>query len=97
MMLQQGDEVDMPVKLDRAAQVLQPRSLQCPLVWTDLCKIHHYPVKDLLSQRAWDHGPYNYKGGSITLLPDLSRATLQRRALLRPLVDQLKQAGIAYR
>lgn len=50
MMLQQGDEVEMPVKLDRAARVLQPRSLQCPLVLTDLCKIHHYPVKDLLSQ-----------------------------------------------
>lgn len=36
-------------------------------------------------------------GAEITVLPDLSRATLQRHAILRPLLGAIKAAGLTYR
>ena len=38
-----------------------------------------------------------YEGSRIQILPDLSRATLQRRAMLRLVLDKIKQAGGTYR
>ena len=38
-----------------------------------------------------------FEGSRIQILPDLSRATLQRRAMLRTVLDRVKQAGGTYR
>lgn len=74
-----------------------PRSIEPATPRDIVCRIHHYSLKDLLSQRAWKHGPYDHMGCSTAMLPDLSRSTLQHLALLRPLLDKLKNAGVAYR
>lgn len=97
LLLNMGDEVTGPIKLDRANRVMHPRTLDMSILRDIVCKIHHFQVKDLLSQKAWDHGPYEYRAGSITVLPDLSRATLQCRTLIWPLLENFKQALIPYR
>lgn len=59
LMLDHWEGEATTVKLDRATRVMRPRTLD-PTIQRDIvCKIHHYPVKDLLSQKTWDHGPYD--------------------------------------
>lgn len=36
-------------------------------------------------------------GAQIRIMPDLSRATLRRRAMLRPLLERVSQTGHTYR
>lgn len=47
-------------------------------------------------QKAWQAGTIHYEGMDVKILPDLSRATLQRRTLLRPLLDALRAQGNTY-
>lgn len=97
LMLLPADEVHLPVKLNR------PFACRGPVLATPpdhgtlfVCYIHHFPIKDLLVQTAWDHGTYDYLDGSVRVLPDLSRPTLQRRAMLHPLLEMLRKAGVEY-
>lgn len=62
-----------------------------------LCRIHHYNQKELILRRAWEHGAIEFDGATIKILPDLSRATLQRRAMLRPLLDLARRHDCTYR
>lgn len=45
---------------------------------------------------AWLKGPIDFDGAPIAIFPDVSRATLQRRALLKPLLETLRQAELPY-
>lgn len=47
-----------------------------------IIRIHLYVVKDLLSQKSWNNGPFCHLEISVTIPPDLSRATLQCWALI---------------
>lgn len=91
LILTPTDGAVMLVKLDRANCLIRPRSLDPATPQDIVCRIDHYPINDLLSQRALDHCPYDYMGGSINVLPDLSHATLQLTALPYPLLDLLKK------
>ena len=62
-----------------------------------ICCFHYFSHKELISRRAWAVGEIIFEGSRIQILPDLSRATLQRRAMLRPMLDKVKQAGGTYR
>lgn len=44
-----------------------------------------------------DAGTLQFQGAEIKILPDLSRATLQRRAVLRPLLNVIRSKGCTYR
>lgn len=86
-----------PVKIDRVHRSSGPK-------WKDLshprdiiCRLHHYSIKDAVIQRAWQAGTIRYEGTDIKILPDLSRAALQRRTLLQPLLDPLRAQGNTYR
>lgn len=39
----------------------------------------------------------DFDGATVKILPDLSRATLHRRALLRPVLNMARQLGATYR
>lgn len=58
--------------------------------------LHRYSHKDLILCRAWEVGDINFDRAKVKILPDLSKATLQRRALLCPLLDKLRQLGFTY-
>lgn len=62
-----------------------------------ICRVHHYSHKELLLRKAWEKEDTEFDGATLKILPDLSRATLQRRALLKPVLEVARQAGITYR
>lgn len=62
-----------------------------------MCRLHRYLQKEAILRCAWDHGDVDRDGAQVRILPDLSRATLKRRAMLRPLLDLAKQKGFTYR
>lgn len=61
------------------------------------CRLHLFNDRENFIQRAWHHDPFDFRGGHVSILPDLSRAILQRRALLRPLLEAIKRKGGTYR
>lgn len=51
---------------------------------------------ELVLGKAWEARDTDFDGAYIQILLDLSRATLQRRAMLKPLLDIAQRAGITY-
>lgn len=96
-MLAPMDGANYPVRLDRVYRITGSRMTDSTQPRDIVCQLHHFHVKDMLSQKAWQDGPFNFQGGTVTILPDLSRPTLQRRAMLRPLLDLLRTKGCMYR
>lgn len=60
-------------------------------------RLHHFAPREWIIRRAWDSGTEDFDGAPIKLMPDLSRATLYRRALLHSLLDLARRAGATYR
>lgn len=48
-------------------------------------------------QRAWHRGNVDFDGAQITLLPDVSRRTLQMCHCMRPLLEKFIEQGITYK
>lgn len=46
---------------------------------------------------AWLKGPVDFDGAHISIYPDVSRATLMRRAMLKPLLEVLCRVNLPYR
>lgn len=70
------------LELDRVHRTLGPKSSDPERPQDVLCRLHKYTQKELILRKAWEHGEMEFDGAAIKILPDLSRATLQRRALL---------------
>lgn len=85
------------LELDRVHRTLGPKSPDPDRPWDVLCRLHRYTQKEIILRKAWDHGEVEFDGASIKILPDLSRATLQRRAQLRPVLDLARRKGCTYR
>lgn len=62
-----------------------------------LIRFHRFQHREMVIGKAWDMGPMDIDGAQIKILPDISRATLFRRALLRPLLDLANALGFTYR
>lgn len=60
-------------------------------------RLRGLPEATLILRKAWEHGEVGFDGATIKILLDLSRATLQRRSLLRPVLDLARQQGCTYR
>lgn len=61
-----------------------------------LCRLHRYAQKEIILRKAWDHGDIDFDGAHMQILPDLSRATLQRRAMLKPALEIARRHGCTY-
>lgn len=48
-------------------------------------------------QKAWEKRDVDFDGATLCILPDLSKATLQHRAILKPVLEVARQSGITYR
>lgn len=46
---------------------------------------------------AWERGEIAVDCAQVKVLPDLSRATFRRRAMLRPILDLAREQGFTYR
>lgn len=51
----------------------------------------------MLVRKAWDKGSFRFRDSEISVFPNLTRATLQRRAILKPLRDAIHVHGGTYR
>lgn len=79
----------LPLSLYTSVQTTGPRSAH-QLFWGRKTRV-------IILRKAWEHGAVEFDGATIKLLPDLSRATLQRRAMLRPLLDLARRQDCTYR
>lgn len=85
------------IELDRIHRALGPKPTD-PLRPRDVvCRVHHYVHKELILRKAWESEDRELDGATVKILPDLSRATLQRRAILKPPLDLAKRKGATYR
>lgn len=85
------------LELDQVHRTLGPKPSDPDCPRDVLCQLHRYTHKELILCRAWEHGEVNFDGATIKILPDLTRATLQRKDLLRPILDLATQRGCTYR
>lgn len=85
------------LEIDRVHRTLGPKSTDPARPRDVLCRLHRYAQKEILLRRAWDQGEVEFDGAHIQILPDLSRATLQRRAMLKPVLELARSLGCTYR
>lgn len=87
-----GDTSPYDMEVDPVHRTLGPKSNDPAHPRDVLCRIHFYNTKEEILHKAWRQQTIDFDGDQITLLSDLSRNTLRRRAILKPLLDKLKQA-----
>lgn len=85
------------IEIDRAHRAMGPRMAEQDRPRDVICRLLRYAQKERIVRGAWEHEEVTVEGARITILPDISRATLRRRAMLRPVLDLAKQLGFTYR
>lgn len=90
---------DFPATLsfDRIHRALGPKSTDPNRPRDVICRIHQYTHKEIILRKAWEMRDVEFDGANLQIMPDLSRATLQRRAMLKPVLELAQHAGITYR
>lgn len=92
-----GIELPERIELDRIHRALGPKPTDPQRPRDVVCRVHHYVHKELILRKAWESEDPELDGATVKILPDLSRATLQRRAILKPLLDLAKRKEATYR
>lgn len=85
------------LEIDRVHRALGPKSTDPERPRDVLCRLHRYAQKEVILRAAWESGEVEFDGARVQILPDISRATLQRRAMLRPALEAARQQGCTYR
>lgn len=88
---------DTPIAIDRVHRTLGPRNTAEDRPRDVLCCLHNYTIKEDILQRAWRRGQIDFDGAQISLLPDVSRRTLQMRRCMKPLLEKFSEQGITYK
>lgn len=89
-----GSDPPEAVELDRVHMALGPRCTDLDRPRDVVCRVHHFLQKEAILCKAWDLGTVDFDGAAIKIV---SKATLQHRALLRPVLDFARRAGCTYR
>lgn len=58
-------------KLDGAYRLACPHSPDPSLPRDVVVQLHYFSDREILIQKAWAHGPFEYRGGTVTILSDL--------------------------
>lgn len=85
------------MEIDRIHRTLGPKSSDPARPRDVLCRLHRFAQKEMILRNAWEQGEIEFDGAHIQILPDLSRATLQRRAMLKPVLEEARRRGCTYR
>lgn len=90
---------DLPASLefDRVHRALGPRLADADRPRDVLCRLHRYSHKEQIMRAARLKGTVDFDGAQIAIFPDISRATLWRRSMLKPLLERLNRAELTYR
>lgn len=83
--------------LGRVHRAMGPKSLDAQRLWDIICGLHRLTHQETVLWKAWEAGIIEVDGTSVKVLPDLRRATIQRGALLCPVLDRARQEGCTYR
>lgn len=81
---------DEPFELERVHGVAGPRNPSATHQRDVLRKVHYHRIKEDSLQKAWQMGQGEYNGAYITLLSNLSRATLSLRRGLKPILGLIR-------
>lgn len=92
-----GAHLPEQIEVDRIHRALGPRSTDPNRPRDVICRLHHYIHKEAIARGAWESGELEFDGASIKILPDISRPTLIRRAMLKPLLDLARRCNATYR
>lgn len=92
-----GEVIPVDLELDRIHRALGPRQSDPNRPRDVICRVHRFTQKEIIARKAWEVGAVEYEGASIKIMPDLSRAMLYRRGLLRPVLDIAHRQGATYR
>lgn len=84
------------MEMDRLHRVLEPRPPDSSNPRDVICHMHYYSHRDTILRKAWEAGTIDFEAAQLKILPDLSRSTLQRRAMLRPILERVRQLGYTY-
>lgn len=85
------------LEFDRIHRALSPKSADPDRPRDVICRLHRYSQKEMILRSAWLKSQIDFDGARIAIMPDISRATLQRRAMLKPLLEKLRQRKGTYR
>lgn len=85
------------LEFDRVHRALGPKHTDMERPRDVLCRLHRYSHKEQIMRAARLKGPVDFDGAQISVYPDVSRATLLRRAMLKPLLERISRAGLSYR
>lgn len=88
---------DAPLELDRIHRALGPKSQNLEHPRDVICRVHFYAVKDAIMQAARSQNAVHFNGTAVSLLPDISKLTLDMRRALKPLTGALQAKQIKYR
>lgn len=91
-----GEQIQGRQEFDRIHWALGPRSDDSARPCNVICRLYHYTHKETIARKAWEMHKLELDGVALKILPDISRATLQRQALLKPLLDLARRRNITY-
>ncbi|PIO31496.1 hypothetical protein AB205_0176850, partial [Aquarana catesbeiana] len=92
-----GNPVTAPLCFDRVHRALRPRIANSDLPRDVICRLHYLEDKNAIMTKMRGLPNIDFDGATITIYPDLSKDTLDRRRTLKPLLDHLRSDGITYR
>lgn len=91
-----GESAPANMELYRIHRALGPKSTDSNHPRDVICRLHYFSQKESILKETWETGIVELEGARIKILPDLSKATLQPRALLRPVLNRIRQLGYTY-
>lgn len=65
------------LKIDRVHRALRPRNLSSDIPRDVICRVHHYPEKELIMKKARDAASLDFDGATLSFYPGLARETLE--------------------
>lgn len=95
--LQQLSQSYTAILLDRAHRMPGPKPGHQGRPRNVLYRLHYVAEKKTLARKAWNKGPLRFGDSDVSVFPDLSRLTLQRRAILKPLRGAIRAQGGTYK
>lgn len=85
------------LELDKVHRALGPKPMDVERPHNVICRLHCYGLKEQIVRAARLKGLVDFDGEHILIYPDVSLATLLRRAMLKLLLEVLCRGELPYR
>ncbi|CAH2325024.1 Hypothetical predicted protein [Pelobates cultripes] len=88
---------DTSINFDRAHRAVRPKALPNEKPRDVICRLHHYPLKETILQKAKQLREIIHTDHKILIFQDLAQSTLIARSALRPDTSALTERNIRFR